>query len=343
MSPRETSTGIVLGPRTTVFALLTAYPFLDGFLLGYDEAFRRLGVPGGREGWARKVTLGDVALDMNVTWRRLVREIGDEVIRVSGRAAAVVGSRGPVDENDWRLVEIRRIAVSLEAGGSLVELAGDLRDVTAGMDSAEALALERTLAGAVGEARGAADRDVETAAGVSADAAGSQYPRGHPVDTLRREAVMVRRLCADLRAELERLGGSASKRRWRASRSLVERLVRRLSEVEQRYRRQQQAWFPALAVLGIEGPAALLGDRQAEALESLRRLRLAVSGDDAAFVVDTGTRLLDLLEDLLSIDEQVLVPLAERRLAPGDWAAVREMEDGLGWSLIPAPPPWPAS
>ena len=63
----------------------------------------------------------------------------------------------------------------------------------------------------------------------------------------------------------------------------------------------------------------------------LRRLRLTIARDAVAFVVETGTRLLDLLDDLLSIDEQVLFPLAERHLAAGDWAAVREMEDGPGW------------
>lgn len=241
MSSREAPTGIILGPRTTVFALLTAYPFLDQVLLGYGEAFLRLGTPGGDTGWARKVTLGDVALDMNVTWRRLVREISDEVARVIGGGPAVVGSRSPVAEDDWRLVELRGIAARLEAGGSLVELAGNLHDVTAGLDLAEARALDRVRAAAVDEARSAADRSVEIAAGVSADAVGSQLPRGHPVDTLRRQAVMVRRLCAGLRAELERLGGWASRQRWPASRSLVERLVGRLSEVEQRFRRQQQA------------------------------------------------------------------------------------------------------
>ena len=341
MSPREAPTDIVLGPRTTVFALLVAYPFLDSFLREYGEAFRRLGASDGRAGWARKATLGDVALHLNVTWRQLVRELGDEVLRVSGRAPGIAGARSPVAADDWRLVELTGIAARLEAGGSLVELAGRLTDVTAGLDPVDALALDHTLAAAVDDARDAADRSVQTAVGVSVDATGPQYPEGHPVETLRREGVMVRRLCADLRAELERLGGSPSRRRWRASRGLMERLVVRLSDVEQHFRRQQQAWFPALAVLGVEGPAALMGDRQAEALECLRRLRLAVLRDDAPFVVETGLRLVDLLDGLLSMDEQVLGPLAERHLSAGDWAAVREMEDGLGWSLIPAPPPWP--
>jgi len=97
VSSREAATGIILGPRTTVFALLAAYPFLDRFLLGYGEAFLGVGTPGGRTGWARKVTLGDVALDMNVTWRRLVREISDEVAKVIGRGlpSSALGARSP--------------------------------------------------------------------------------------------------------------------------------------------------------------------------------------------------------------------------------------------------------
>ena len=113
--------------------------------------------------------------------------------------------------------------------------------------------------------------------------------------------------------------------------------------MESRVRREQQAWFPALAVLGADGPAALMRDRQAETLEALRRLRLAVARDDAGSAVENGVRLLDLLDDARGDEEQVLAPIAERALSPGDWAAVRELEDGVGWSLIAPPPPWPAA
>ena len=183
---------------------------------------------------------------------------------------------------------------------------------------------------------------MESAAGLPSDSVVLSPPEGHPLHSLRREGLQVEALSADLRVALERLGGSPSRRRWRAARPLVARLVDRLSGVEARFRREQQAWFPALEVLDVHGPEALLGDRQAEALESLRRLRLAVARDDAAFVVENGGRLLDLIGELLATEEEVLVPIAERRLAPGDWAAVREIEDGVGWQLIAPPPPWPA-
>jgi hypothetical protein len=61
---------VSLGPRTIVFAVLEAYPLPEEYLLAYHEAFRRIARPGGRTGWARMTTLGDVAIEMDVAWRR---------------------------------------------------------------------------------------------------------------------------------------------------------------------------------------------------------------------------------------------------------------------------------
>ena len=334
---------VSLGSRTTVFAVLQSYPFLEAFLPAYHPAFGRLSSPAGGREWARMATLGDVALEMDVSWRQLVRDVSAEVARVSGRDPPVSDPRRAVASDDRRLAELREIASRLEDGGSLVELAARLRDATAGVDAKEAAALERALAAAVAEARLAAHRDVQAAVGLPADTVVSGPPEGHPLDSLGREGLQIRVLCGGLRAELERLGGAPSRSRWRAARPLVTRLVGGLSGVESRVRREQQAWFPALAVLGANGPATLMRDRQAEALEVLRRLRLAVARDDAGSAVENGVRLLDLLDGLAATEEQVLAPIAERVLTPGDWAAVRELEDGVGWALIAAPPPWPAA
>jgi len=246
-----------------------------------------------------------------------------------------LGDHGPRKErrlsphDDRRLAELHEIAARLEDGGSLVELAARLRDVTAGVDAKEAAALYRALAAAAG-ARAAADHSVQTAVGLSVDRVVSGIPEGHPLDSLRREGVQVAALCAGLRAELESLGGSPSRCRWRAGPPLVARLAERPSGVESRVRREQQAWFPALAVLGEEGPAALMRDRQSEALEALRRLRLAVARDDAGSAVENGMRMLDLLDDRATTEQQVLDPIAARPLSQRDWAAVSELEDGVG-------------
>ena len=323
---------LVLGPRTTVWSVLETYPFLEAFLAGYHEQFGRLGTPAGRGRWARVASLEEVALAMDVTWRRLARDIAAEVTRAGGATPGVMGHAAVADGHDHRVDDLRDISARLEEGGSLLGLAKELERVMDGAAPVEWVSFERTAAEVAASERLVVRREMESAAGLPADSVLVAPPEGHPLHSLRREGAQVETLCADLGVALDRLGGSPSGRRWRAARPLVARLVERLSGVEARFRREQQAWFPALEVLDVRGPAALLGDRQAEALESLRRLRLAVARDDAAFVVDTGARLLDLLGE----------QLAEQRLAVGDWVAVREIEDGVGWELIATPPPWPS-
>jgi DUF438 domain-containing protein len=328
----------VLGPRVTVFALLREYPFLRDYLVAYHGHFTPLRASAGDRGWARVAGLGQAAVAMNVSWVELARDIAVEIERVTGAAPAVAVTRRPAGDAGERAAAIGELVAELERGGSLLELSGRLKDMTARLDDDQAEALERALrASGAGTPQGVGV--VVDAVAVPGETASP--PPGHPLDTLQREGRQVRRLCDELRVTLQRLGGAPSRRRWEAVRPLVGRLVNGLSGVEQRFRRHRQAWFPALAVLGVEGPAVLLEDREVRALEAVRRLRLAVDRDDAAFVAEVGSLLLDLLDDILSLEQEVLAPLAARRFSEADWAAVRELEDGVGWALIPPPPPWP--
>ena len=333
------SQDILIGPRTTVYALLEAYPFLESFLLARVRGFEALVDERARTRWARVMTLDDVGVRLNVPWRQLVREIAAEVERSVGRPARVADAPRRIVDDERRLGELRDIVAGLEAGGSLLEMAARWRAATAALEQAESAALDAALSDAAVAGKAAGARAVQAAA---EDGSGTlSPPPGHPLETLRREAGQLRRLSAGLKGELERLGGSPSRRRWRQERPMVARLAGRLSAVELRFRREQQAWFPALEVHAVHGPQALFVTRQTEVLETLRRLRLAVERDDAASVAEAGGRLVDALEDLLAQDERLLEPLAVRHFSAGDWAAVRELEDGVGWGLIAPPPAWP--
>jgi len=65
------------------------------------------------------------------------------------------------------------------------------------------------------------------------------------------------------------------------------------------------------------------------------RLHLTVARD-AGSAVESGIRLLDLLDDLAVTEEEVLTPIAEGSLSLGDRAAVRELEVGVRRSPIAA-------
>jgi len=339
------SQDILIAPRTTVFALLETYPFLERFLLARGGGFEAPADTGARTRWARVTTLGDIAVKLDVPWRRLLSEIAAEVEHRTGRPARVPDAPRRMIDDERRLGELRDIVSGLEAGAPLLEMAARWNTATADLEVAESAALDAALSEtAVVERQATVSRVQETAAdGVGGPIA--TPPEGHPLETLRREAGQIRLLTDGLRVELERLGGSPTRLRWRREKPLVSRLVERLAGVEPRFRREQQAWFPALGVYAVDGPQALLSQQQTEALETLRRLRLAVDRDDASSVAEAGARLVDSLEDLLAQDERLLEPLARRHFSEGDWAVVRELEDGVGWELIPPPPPppWPNS
>ena len=48
---------ILIGPRTTVYALVQAYPFLEPFLLARVHGFEKLADERARTRWARVMTL----------------------------------------------------------------------------------------------------------------------------------------------------------------------------------------------------------------------------------------------------------------------------------------------
>ena len=334
---------ILIGPRTTVYALLLAYPFLESYLLARVRGFERLRDRRARTRWARVMTLDDVGARLNVPWRQLVREIAAEVEQGTGQA----GTRGrrPAAGRRRRAPHRGAPRDRRRAGGRRVRC---WRWRRAGASPPATSSAPRWPPSTPRSPR----RRAPVAPAASAwhgpraapgDVALADPPPGHPVETLRREARQILLLTAGLRAEMDRLGGSPPRRRWQRAKPLVSRLADRLSAVELRFRREQQAWFPALEVLGIEGPQALLAARQGEALETLRRLRLAVDRDDAPSAVEAGTRLVDALDDLLAQDERLLEPLALRHFSAEDWAAVRELEDGVGVGSRRAAASWPDS
>ncbi len=145
--------GLALGPRTTVWTLLEAYPFLQGFLAAYHEQFRRLATPEGRGRWARVASLEEVALAMDLTWRQLARDIAAEVTRAGAAAPTVMGRVAAAGARDGRVDDLRDIAARLEDGGSLMELAKELERAMDGAVPVEQADFERALADAAAAER----------------------------------------------------------------------------------------------------------------------------------------------------------------------------------------------
>ena len=178
MIPYSEKTSFSLGPHTTVFALLDTFPFLSEGLLGSLALRGAVTTPSGKGRWARVTCLADVAADTDVSWRQLARDIGDEIARATGRSPQIIDGENGADSDDARLGEMRDIASRLEDGGSLLELARELREVTDGLDVAESAALDVALGADLEATRGAADRRLEAVADLPGGVAVAVPPDG---------------------------------------------------------------------------------------------------------------------------------------------------------------------
>ena len=107
------------------------------------------------------MTLDDVAARLDVPWRQLVREIGAEVERCTGRPARVADAPRRIIDDEGRLGELRDIVDGLEAGAPLLETAARWRAATDDLVPAEAEALDAALSETVSAAR---DRPTERCA-----------------------------------------------------------------------------------------------------------------------------------------------------------------------------------
>ena len=322
----------MLARSTTLFALLDEYPFLEGFLVARHAAFGRLARPGGGRGWARVVTLDELATAMNVPWREFLRELRVEVQRATG-AAPVIAEDAAAGTADPRLQDALREALrDLEAGASLGELAARLDRETQGLDAEQVAVLAR---GAALNATGT-DPWTTPAARGSVDA---------PATRLVSEPRAPREGLASRRAP-----GCASWLPTSRSSSTVSKVRRAPTAGHRRARLWQGCWRAWPSSSGRRGASGSPGTQRCRAGEATpspssstrASARLwkrcdtrvaAVEKGDVGAAVTTSRPAISLVLGTLAAEEELLVPVALQMLGDDDWEAVAEQERVVGWAL----------
>jgi hypothetical protein len=310
----------MLARTTTVYELLTTYPFLTAFLADRDAALARLREPSSAGRWARVVTLGEVAVEMDVPWLELVRQIQAEVRRVTGVAPPIAGA-GPPDETGLG-DDVRGLMRDLERGVPIDVLAARLDELTRGMGTDAVAALLEETAPASGAVLAA-----------ELPGAHAALRPGHPIAALRRECGRLSGLADLVEEVVDGLGDPPEAARLNDARAPLLALLDRLHELDRQARRLRLAWFTTLESRVGPSVAALVSQRIAEALEAVARMRLAVCGDEPVAVAGQARTGVALVRRALAAEEELLVPAAFGALDDDDWEAVAEQERVIGWAL----------
>ncbi|NLX12763.1 MAG: DUF438 domain-containing protein [Phycisphaerales bacterium] len=175
-------------------------------------------------------------------------------------------------------------------------------------------------------------------------------PPGHPADTIRRENAAIREVCARIRRVMDEVrslpeGASPDKARlaWRQT-------INELMDVDKHYRRKEDLFFSMLERHGISGPSKVMWAVHDQAREGLKAIQEALGAEslaagDLAVVADTiGKDTLEIIENMTSKEEDILLPMMLQALTDDEWAEIWTQSPNYGWCLVEpaqdyAPPP----
>ncbi len=264
-----------------------------------------------------------------------------------------------LDNRRYRMDTLKEIVRSLHEGVPSEELQDRFATVLGEVGAGEIAAMESELI-----AEGLPAEEVQRLCDVHSAVLGGhlegdvEVPKGHPVDTFRREnrrvAELVEGYWEVATALAQGAPGAEAVGRWRE-------LHAELARIESHYRRKEFLLFPYLEKAGIAGPPKVMWGKHDEIRELVNaagELAVAAAGlDDAAAQLAAATVVSPLLQEIVGMvdkEERILWPMALEHLAVSDWEQIRdqwgELDDGLvrpagfwlpvvsGGAAIPSPP-----
>ncbi len=162
---------------------------------------------------------------------------------------------------------------------------------------------------------------------------------GHPVYTLRAENEAAAAVLDDLERAIQR-GDRPSARRLLAS----------LMTYERHYARKENVLFPYLEKYGFTGPSSVMWAIHDDIRADLRRLAAlldaepqAATGPLSQEIQQIFFKLSTAIREMFYKEDKILLPAALERLNLGDWTAIRNQEDEIGYAFVQPGDEWLAA
>ncbi len=174
----------------------------------------------------------------------------------------------------------------------------------------------------------------------------SSVPKGHPLDLLLRENEYIMRL-----GEALSLYANALMRAKNENEALnhIEGLKRALGELKKariHYRKIQMGLFPYLERRGIIAVPRVLWGREDQLLVKIRELHTYISSKSPLELVKEKNKLVEKaleiareVSELVFRENKILYPAAWAMFSEGEWAAIKEVFDDIGY-IVDAKEEW---
>jgi DUF438 domain-containing protein len=250
-----------------------------------------------------------------------------------------------INNRQHRIDELKQIILHLHGGASPELVRQQLTEIVRETDATEVAAMEQQLMAdglTVDEVRSMCDlhsqvlRDVVKPIQIRVPLA-----PGHPVDTFRRENVAIKETVAAAREAfraLEEVPGDEPAPD--AFLNACRQHANALFDVDRHYRRKEDLLFPFLEKHGITGPSKVMWakDDEARALvtalgEALQE-QAATAAEWRLVLATVGEQALSAVEEMVSKEEMILLPMALDTLTREEWGVVWTESPRIGWCLV---------
>lgn len=250
-----------------------------------------------------------------------------------------------INNRQHRIDDLKQIILHLHRGESPDAVRERLASIVRETDATEVAAMEQQLMAdgmSVDEVRSMCDlhsqvlRDVVKPIQIR-----MPVPPGHPVDTFRRENAAIREAVAAARAAFSVVAGAASAADLQPEALEACRAsANALFDIDRHYRRKEDLVFPFLEKHGIVGPSKVMWAKDDEARELISALGEALQEHDAGLdewklvLATVGEQALSAVEEMVSKEEMILIPMAMDTLTREEWGVVWAESPRIGWCLV---------
>jgi DUF438 domain-containing protein len=175
-------------------------------------------------------------------------------------------------------------------------------------------------------------------------------PKGHPVDLLMRENEWILKQAEALGVYAQALLNSSSLDELKQNMRSIQLILRELRKIRVHYRKVQMLIFPYLERRGIIAVPRVLWGREDQVITKLRQVALDLEkhGDnvDRNLVQQIVPRLMEVSSEIAELvfrENKILYPAVYALFSEGEWAAIAEIADEIGYIVEPGEKEWKPS
>ncbi|MBN2491239.1 MAG: DUF438 domain-containing protein [Planctomycetes bacterium] len=251
-----------------------------------------------------------------------------------------------IDNRAHRLRTLKALVLDLHRGARPADVKDRMKALVRECDAAEIAAMEQQLLDEEGiqvkEIMGMCDLHSEVVREILVERAHAPVAAGHPVDTFRRENAALEAAAGRMEAALGVLADGADAQAGADPAALLEcrRCFNELMDVDKHYLRKEHLLFSCLERHGLSGPSKVMWGKDDEVRRLLKQLGEGLAREDLTVAAARALRstvadaALGALREMISKEENILLPLALQTLTEAEWAEIWAQSPQFGWCLV---------